>query len=87
MHRFWIEFDITNYEAPPISARMGYGVTAETLQAALQLVQHEIFRGRDLPPVRLCVDDVDVATLDARHVRPNMGTPVWPGIWFPLGYQ
>jgi hypothetical protein len=28
-----------------------------------------------------------VSTLDPRHVRPNMGNPVTPGIWFPLGHE
>lgn len=29
------------------------------------------------------VEDVDLATLDAAHVRGEMGSPVMRGVWFP----
>lgn len=87
MHRYWIEFDITGYAAPPLEAMMGFGVTSHTQDGALGLLQQHIFGGRELPPLRGVIEDVDVSTLDPRHVRPNMGNPVWPGIWFPLGFQ
>lgn len=86
MRRYWIEFDLSNYERPPVSIDMGLGVTAQSREDALSLVRDRVFGGRELPPVRQVIDDVDVSTLDPGHVRPNMGAPTWRGIWFPLGF-
>ena len=35
--------------------------------------------------VQTCVEDVDVSTLDERHVVPNVGDVATRGIWFPRG--
>jgi hypothetical protein len=33
------------------------------------------------------IEDIDIATLDPKHVLPNMADPSQPGIWFPVGYR
>jgi hypothetical protein len=87
MRRFWIEFNLSDYPNPPISIESGFGVTSASLQEALGVIRERAFDGRELPPISRVVEDVDVSTLDAKHVRPNMGVPVVRGIWFPIGFQ
>ena len=84
LHRFWFEFAI-DCEIPPGFAR-GCGVTAHDVNDARQLLRERVFGGRR-PPIIAVVEDVDVSTLDAGHVIPNMLPPTIRGIWFPLGYQ
>ncbi len=88
LRRFWIEF-----EPPLYLGREGYalsgwlhhacGVTAYSLDDALYLIKEQLCWGRPLPPTRKIIEDVDVSTLDSNHVRPNMGVPIWRGVWYP----
>jgi hypothetical protein len=86
MHRYWIEFDLREVERRPPGVGLGCGVTAEDAASARELVQHRVFGG-ELPHITKMVPDVDVSTLDAGHVLPNMGNPARRGIWFPIGYD
>jgi hypothetical protein len=63
----------------------GCGVTAWSHEDALRLLRERVFVRQPLPPVRRCVEDVDVSTLDPGHVLPNMADPTRRGVWFPLG--
>lgn len=36
--------------------------------------------------IKEIVPDVDIRTLDQRHVIPNMEVPVVRGVWFPRGF-
>lgn len=82
LHRFWFRFDRPP-GAPSGWTALGCGVTgvdrgdAEALLAASPLAKD------GLPPVREVIEDVDVQTLDAGHVLPNMGDPSMRGVWFP----
>lgn len=86
MHRYWVEFDFVGHRRGPAGTALGCGVTAVDQAAALKLLEEVVFEG-DLPPISVLREDVAVDTLDARHVRPNMGNPAAAGIWFPLGYS
>jgi hypothetical protein len=79
--RYWFEFDLSDTD--PCHVRMGCGVTAWSLEDAKELMRQQVFSGGDLPSILKVIEDVDVSTLDDNHVRPNMGVPVWRGIWFP----
>ena len=69
------------------SLRAGCGVTARDSGDALALIRERVCDGGDLPPVRKCVENVDVSSLDPRHVLPNLVMPpIWRGIWFPQGF-
>ena len=95
-HRYWIEF----VSAPPRGGE-GYvplgmlarccGITAYTFNDALYLIREQLTLGRDLPPIHDVIEDIDIATLDSGHIRPNMGEPLWRGVWWPRidpqGYQ
>lgn len=81
LHRYWITFDLSDERAR--HAALGYGVTAFTVADALSLLSRQVFQGGPVPPVAHVVEDVDVSTLDPRHVLPNAADPVRRGIWFP----
>ncbi len=86
LHRYWFEFDITLADLPPAGTLLGCGVTAESKEDAIGLMEL-VFRRGSLPGIKNCVDDVQLASLDQNHVTPNMGDPDKAGIWFPLGYE
>ena len=75
--RYWIEFDVEHSH--------GYGVTAFTSDDALGLLRERVFSD-ELPPVARLVEDIDVSSLDAGHVLPNMSPPNRRGVWFPQGF-
>ncbi len=63
-------------------ALMGIGVTANTIEDARALLdQCELFNADAIQAV---VEDVDLQTLDANHIRPNMGPSNFRGVWFPF---
>ena len=80
--RFWFEFEKTG----PIT-EFGYGVTARDKEDAVGLLQETVFAGKQLPKVAKAVINVDVSTLDQKHVVPNMEAPVFRGVWFPKGHM
>ena len=86
LRRFWIELNLEGKRDVPVSVDMGFGITAHSLDDALQLLREQVFRGRELPPLDRVREDVDISMLDPNHVRPNMGNPVVRGVWFPLGF-
>jgi hypothetical protein len=64
----------------------GVGVTAIDRKDAEALLQQRVFGGAS-PPIRDCIEDVDVSTLDPGHILPNMEPPNERGVWFPRGYR
>ena len=97
LHRYWIEFD---EPADVPAGRRRFGVTAFDIEDAMRLLRAEVeaeeaSRRRARPGARgsgvrmpaepsRVVEDVDVTTLDAGHVRPNpMHPPSERGVWFP----
>lgn len=85
LHRYWFQFDRSNPQVPAVEG-FGCGVTAWTKDDAIGLLRHHVFDGQDIS-VHTVIEDVDVSTLDANHVLPNMAPPNIRGIWYPLGYQ
>lgn len=85
LHRFWIQFLELPSDVPAI-LRVGCGVTAFDEADCLALLSRTVFTGDRIPTVKSIARDVDISTLDARHIRPNMGNPAVRGVWFPLGY-
>ena len=75
LRRFWF----------PVPGHLGIGVSAPSLEQARELaerVRTELWPAA--PALGTVVEDVDIRTLDQRHVLPNMRPPVWPGVWFPM---
>jgi hypothetical protein len=69
--RFWFNID----------GKLGYGVTAYSLDDAILLLS-EAVDDFDLTSSTV-VENIDVSTLDQNHVIPNMGAPNFQGVWFP----
>jgi hypothetical protein len=71
--RFWF----------PLSRGVGIGVTASSDEEALRFaedVRQEFFPDATIGrPIR----DIDVSTLDAGHVLPNIGPSNVRGVWYP----
>ena len=86
MRRFWIELEppFEQHHHPGIT-KCECGVTALDLDDAVTLLVGGIFPN-GLPKIRKIVEDVDISTLDERHVLPNMGNVLVRGIWYPLGF-
>jgi hypothetical protein len=62
---------------------MGCGVTAYSYEDALVVLRERRFKNDLLPSIHKVIEDIDVSTLDPGHVLPNIGVPIWRGIWFP----
>ena len=86
LRRFWIDLDLEGKSDMPSSVDMGFGITAHSLDDALQLLRELVFRGQELPRLNRVKEDVDISMLEPKHVRANMGNPVVRGVWFPLGF-
>ena len=84
LHRYWFKFSSIE---PYNSLRMGCGVTARDYDDALSILQETVFIGQEVPTIESAVHDVDISSLDEKHVIPNMEPPVWRGVWFPKGYM
>ena len=91
LRRYWVEFDVPESrvslsdetETVMRDWRLAAcGVTAFTVDDALQMIRELLYRDEPMPPIRKVIEDVDITTLD-RHVRPNIGVPIWRGIWYP----
>ena len=67
----------------PLTRRFGVGVTAASEAEARELA--EAARARYMPDAVFAgmVADVDVQTLDAKHVLNNAGPVVVRGVWYP----
>lgn len=84
--RYWFTFEPEPGRTLPFGLGLGCGVTAHDRSDAEVLISERVFRGSELPPVGMVVENVDVSTLDEGHVLPNIGDVTRRGIWFPLGF-
>ena len=87
MIRYWFEFDFEEYTSVPPGTRIGCGVTSFDYEDALNILRQKVFNNNVLAPIIHLVENVNVSTLDASHVLPNIGLPNLRGVWFPLGYD
>lgn len=89
LHRFWFMFDIrsADWSWPSSVLRAGLGCTGWSREDCENLIREKVLQGGGGPPIRSVIEDVDVSTLDPRHVLPNMGSPLRRGIWFPRGFE
>jgi len=72
VRRFWIRFDV-KFGEQTYGVFLGCGVTAASREEG----------GDPMPRILSVVEDVDLSTLDANHVMPNIGDPDKPGVWYP----
>jgi hypothetical protein len=88
--RYWFNFDQSESVESILQKKgifFGCGVTAFTEDDAIHLIKQRIFLNEDIPSIKKITPDVDIQTLESKHVRPNMGVVSERGIWFPKGYD
>jgi hypothetical protein len=73
LRRFWF----------PLSRGLGIGVTAPSLEEARELAEDVRARLYKDAEITGEISDVDVSSLDANHVLPNVGYVMVHGVWFP----
>jgi hypothetical protein len=82
MRRYWIELK-------DMSASVSrFGITAYSADDALGLLAEYLRRFyREEAPVdvRRIIENIDISSLDADHVLPNMLPTVYRGVWYPMG--
>jgi hypothetical protein len=83
MIRYWVQFKLPLPSQYPMGLARGCGVTAYDKDDAMELIRKSLFTGDDIPEVSRITENVDISTLDANHVLPNMASPLVRGIWFP----
>ena len=81
--RYWFEFGSEDAGRP---SHPWVGVTAWTADDARHLLSEKLFNGEPLPPVVVFMQNVDVSTLDEKHVLPNIAPSNERGIWYPKGF-
>jgi hypothetical protein len=79
--RYWFAF---RKSAMPTMLSLGCGVTAYDLADAQKMLQEQVYPMYGEQPIESIIENVDVSTLEEKHVRPNMGNPVMRGVWFPM---
>ncbi len=84
--RYWFEFDFDD-DVCCSGTSIGCGVTAHNYNDALFLLSQKVFKSGPLPKIKKVIENVDVSTLDAGHVLPNMFAPNFRGIWYPSDYM
>ena len=86
LKRFWVTFEFTDKDrAESVIVGLGYGcgVTAYSLDDAVVIIKRDLFINASMPEIREVVENVDLSTLDEKHVLPNIRPPADRGIWFP----
>ncbi len=79
MIRYWLTF--SGLDTPhPIN--LGCGVTARSYDDAMVLVQ-AAFPDLAVGSPATVVENIDISTLDAKHVLPNVGNVLARGVWWP----
>ena len=84
--RYWFEFGLSLEDRHPSGVLLGCGVTAYSYEDAIALLKDRVFTDQPVPKITRIVENIDVSSLDENHVLPNIETPIYRGIWFPLGY-
>jgi hypothetical protein len=80
LRRYWISFAGPNI---PVGFTMGCGVTALSRDDALAHLLKVWPAKHDGPAISNVAEDVDLTTLDQKHVLPNIGDVTRRGVWFP----
>jgi hypothetical protein len=67
----------------PCTRGLGIGVTAWSREEAEKMARETLaihYRGSEMVGI---VENVDIRSLDQKHVIPNMGPPSFIGVWYP----
>ena len=81
LKRYWVELPDAVARNKPYA--LGIGVTEDSVESALRLIEDDLLAGSPARPLRI-IEDIDVSTLDPMRIRPHMGVPAVRGIWYPI---
>lgn len=88
--RFWFEFKRSPENESFLMAHcvfVGCGVTAESEEAAIELIRSKIFGDQPFEITRV-IPNIAIPDLEQNHVRPNMEPNFFiRGIWYPPGVR
>lgn len=84
LRRYWFSFEKSSRPTP---LNLGCGVTAYDYDDAVKILRERVFVGKEFQKILGYIEDIDVSTLDPKHVLPNTGLVTVRGIWFPKGYE
>ena len=88
--RFWFEFKRSPENETQLGVRgvlLGCGVTAESEEAAIELMRRRIFGDHPFEIERV-IPNVLISDLEQNHVAPNIEPDfIVRGIWYPRGYR
>ena len=80
LRRFWLRLDPARQVA--VGFQLGCGITALNREDALHLLR-SVYPPRTEFVVLDWIDDVEINSLEPRHVLPNIGDTTKRGVWFP----
>ncbi|HUD41093.1 MAG TPA: hypothetical protein VMR06_03755 [Dokdonella sp.] len=83
VRRYWFEFSDSKVYSP---LNFRCGITAFDKDDAVSILETKVLSVAGKLTIARCIEDVDVAALDKKHVLINLGNPVLRGFWFPFGY-
>jgi hypothetical protein len=86
LKRYWFEFD---FPKPRLShdayipACGCCGITAFDYNDALIIMRRFMLLENEKPIFSRVIENIDVSTIEDMHIIPNLGVPVWRGVWYP----
>ena len=86
MIRYWFEFKESD-SIYSLGVQLGCGVTAFNYEDAVKILEETIFIRQKLPAIKNYIENIDIRNLDQGHVIPNMWTPNFRGVWYPIGFH
>jgi hypothetical protein len=86
MIRYWFEFKESD-EVALLGLHRGCGVTAVNFDDAINILKQRIFKHKEVPALEKYVENIDIEKLDQGHIIPNMWTPNYRGIWYPMSFH
>jgi hypothetical protein len=84
--RYWFEFEQSDINELHPELITGCGITAFDYSDALSILKQIVFNGQPIPQFMDKKENVDIRTLEQRHVVVNMKDPTLRGVWYPGGF-
>ncbi|TFF40400.1 hypothetical protein [Mucilaginibacter psychrotolerans] len=84
LKRYWFQFEDIPLQYMPA---FGVGVTAYSYEDAIDTISKTVFENMLFPHVTMCIENIDVSTLDVGHVLLNMLPSTFRGVWYPAGFH
>jgi hypothetical protein len=86
LKRYWFEFDfgddeLSRYGYLPISR--GCGITAYDYDDALHIMRYFLIQDKEMLRLGRVIENIDISTIEDMNIIPNLGVPVWRGVWYP----